>query len=88
MDNRRQHERSSAMVRVDLFHNAFGHISVHARDISDGGMSVDMGNNIPPPPGTIVQVKMRRITGTINEDAVEMQVVHVQGKGVGLKFTN
>ena len=86
MDNRRLHERSSDAVRVDLFHNAFGHVMVTARDVSDGGISVDMGNNVPPPTGTIVQVKMRRLVGAINEEPVEMEVVHVSGKDVGLKF--
>ncbi len=86
MNNRRAHERSAAAVKVDMFHNAFGHISVNAKDVSDGGIYVDMANHIPPPPGTIVKVKMSRMTGAINKDAVDMQVVHVSGKGVGLKF--
>ncbi len=86
MDNRRQHERSTAAVTVDMFHNAFGHISVHARDVSDGGIFVDMANHIPPPPGTIVKVKMKRLMSEINKEAIDMMVVHVNGKGVGLKF--
>jgi len=84
--NRRQHERSSQPVQVEMFHEAFGRIKVTADNISDGGIFVLMEHHVVPPVGTVVKVKMKRFTGAINEEAVDMIVVHRLGRGLGLKF--
>ena len=68
-------------------HASFGSISVRAKDLSDGGISVIMGQHICPPIGTRLHVIIRRHTGVINSEPVLMEVRHVQPGGiVGLKF--
>ena len=70
-----------------LIHPGFGRITVRARDLSDGGISVVMGSHVCPPVGTVVDVIIKRHTGVLNAEPVAMQVRHVQADGVvGLAF--
>lgn len=79
--------RTSSSAVVEMQHPSFGLISVNARDLSDGGISVHMGQHISPPVGTILDVTIKRHTGAINMEPVKMQVMHTQASGaVGLKF--
>ncbi len=86
-NNRRKHLRTATRTMVEMRHPSFGTVNVKAGDLSDGGISVEMGNHIPPPLGTIVSVIIKRHTGAINAEPVEMKVVHVNTKGrAGLMF--
>ncbi len=79
--------RNSSSAVVEMRHASFGSISVRAKDLSDGGISVIMGQHICPPIGTRLHVIIRRHTGVINSEPVLMEVRHVQPGGiVGLKF--
>ena len=86
MQEQRLHSRASSAALVELFHPALGHIEVKARDLSDGGIFVLMGNHIAPPIGTLLRVRIKRFTGAINQEPVAMRVVHHQSGGVGLAF--
>lgn len=87
MIEHRQYLRTPSDALVVITHPGFGSVTVKARDLSDGGLSVDMGHHPRPPVGTVVQVLIKRHTGAINALPVNMQVKHVQLNGiVGLAF--
>lgn len=86
MDNRRYY-RTPSEAQVVLMHPGFGRITVKARDLSDGGISVEMGRRVCPPVGTVLDVIIKRHTGALNTEPVQMQVRHIQVDGiVGLAF--
>jgi hypothetical protein len=86
MEEQRRHSRTTSVALVELAHPALGRMEVKARDLSDGGIFVLMGQHIAPPIGTVLQVRIKRFTGTINQEPVAMRVVHHQSGGVGLAF--
>ena len=86
-DNRRRYMRHQSDASVVMSHQAFGSITVKARDLSDGGICVEMGHHSAPPVGTVVDVVIKRHTGALNSNPVSMIVRHVQPGGiVGLQF--
>lgn len=83
----RAFRRLSSAASVEMSHASFGSITVKAKDLSDGGISVNLGQHILPPIGTKLSVIIRRHSGAINQDPIMMEVRHVQPGGVvGLKF--
>ena len=86
MDERRRYERTSTSIRVEIKHPAFGVIVGQTSDISDGGAQVSFENHPSPPVGTIVDVKFKKLVGTINEEPVAMRVMHSARNNVGLMF--
>ena len=85
-DNRR-YMRTSSDAQVVMSHPGFGSISVKARDVSDGGISVYMGIHVSPPVGTVVDVIIKRHKGALNAEPIRMEVRHIQPGGiVGLSF--
>jgi hypothetical protein len=90
MENRTADQRHFVRVPstalVEMQHPSLGLIEVKARDLSDGGISVLMGNFPPPPMGLVVMVRIKRYTGVINQEPVPMRVVHHQFGCVGLAF--
>jgi hypothetical protein len=86
LEEQRRYTRTASTALVEMQHPTFGTIEVKARDLSEGGIFVLMGNHVPPPTGTVVQVRIKRYTGVINQEPVAMRVVHQQPGGVGLAF--
>lgn len=86
MDDLRRFSRASTTALVELFHPSLGTIEAKARDLSDGGIFVLMGQHSSPPIGTELQVRIKRYTGTLNQEPVRMRVVHHQAGGIGLVF--
>ncbi len=87
VNNRRHYLRTASDAIVEMSHPSIGAMTVRARDLSEGGVSVDMGNQIAPPLGTEVDVIIKRHTGAINNEPVKMRVVHLQNDGsMGLVF--
>ncbi|CAA0117719.1 Uncharacterised protein [BD1-7 clade bacterium] len=84
-DNR-LHRRSGLAANVILRHPGFGELNLKAHDISDGGISVKLGNHIAPPVGTLVDVIIKSHTGPINAEPVKMEVRHASHGIIGLKF--
>ncbi|NRB40979.1 MAG: PilZ domain-containing protein [Pseudomonadales bacterium] len=79
--------RNTSSALVEMRHASFGSMTVRARDLSDGGISVDLRQHIAPPVGTILDVIISRHTGALNVEPVKMEVRHIQSSGlVGLKF--
>lgn len=86
MQEQRRYRRAGSDVLVEISHPSFGTISLKARDLSEGGVFVHLGNHIATPVGTVVKARIKRHTGAINAEPIDMQVVHHQGGGMGLKF--
>lgn len=85
-DEQRRYSRTASSALVEMHHPSLGTIEVKARDLSDGGIFVLMGNHPAPPVGTLLKVRIKRYTGVINREPVPMRVVHQQAGGVGLAF--
>lgn len=88
MDERRRFERKSTSIRVEITHPAFGTIFGHAKDISDGGAQVTIDNHPSPPVGTVVSVRFHKVVGLVNQEPVNMRVMHANRGIVGLMFTS
>ena len=86
MKEQRRYMRKNSEAQVEISHPSLGVVEFKAKDLSDGGVFVFLGNHIALPVGTLVQVRIKRHTGFINEQAVDMQVVHHQNGGMGLMF--
>jgi hypothetical protein len=86
MIEQRKFERSSSAALCEVTHPSFGTIELKVKDLSDGGVFVFMGNHIAPPIGTVVKVRIKRYSGVINDEPVDMRVVHHQAGGLGLMF--
>ena len=78
--------RDTSQALVEISHPSFGILELKARDLSDGGLFVMLGNHIAPSVGTVVKARIKRHTGIINRDSIDMQVVHHQSGGMGLMF--
>lgn len=86
MEEQRRYPRTPSSALVEMQHPSLGLIEVKARDLSDGGIFVLMGNHRAPPVGTVLRVRIKRYTGVINQEPVPMRVVHQQLGGIGLAF--
>ena len=86
MIERRQYERTSATVRVEMSHPGFGTIVGFTKDISEGGAQVHLANQYSPPIGTEVMVRFKKNIGVINQEPVKMRVVHQLRNTLGLMF--
>ncbi|MCV6627010.1 MAG: PilZ domain-containing protein [Cellvibrionaceae bacterium] len=86
VNERRRFERKPTSIRVEISHSAFGTIVGFARDVSDGGASVLIENQSLPPVGTLVQVRFKKLVGSINSEPAQMRVMHQHRNVVGLMF--
>ena len=87
MQNRRQYMRTASDAVVEMVHPTIGAMTVRAKDLSDGGISVDMSNYVIPPLGTEFSVIIKRHTGAINAEPVKMKVMHIESDSlIGLMF--
>jgi hypothetical protein len=86
VDDRRSTERKSTFIRVEIMHPSIGTIIGSTRDISDGGASVKIENHPIPPLGTSVKVKFIKMSGTVNQEPVDMKVMHHMRNTIGLMF--
>lgn len=86
MDERRKYDRKPTSVKVEFHHPSIGTFFGFARDISDGGASVLVENHPIPPKGTVLEVRFKKLAGHINEEPVQMRIVHTHRNVVGLMF--
>lgn len=86
LSEQRRSIRSPVAALVEMRHPALGVIEARARDLSEGGIFVLGGNYVLPPVGTVLQVRIKRYSGVINDQPVAMRVVHHQPHGMGLAF--
>lgn len=85
-ERRGAERKPTPSLRVELFHPSIGLMVGKGKDISDTGLAVVFENSVLPPVGTIVSIKMKRLTGPINEEAIPMKVVRHEKSLVGLMF--
>ncbi|MCG8402932.1 MAG: PilZ domain-containing protein [Firmicutes bacterium] len=86
MQEQRRYMRTNSEALVEISHPSLGVIELKAKDLSDGGVFVFLGNHIAPPVGTVVKARIKRHTGVINAEPVDMQVMHQHSGGMGLMF--
>ncbi|WP_101759978.1 PilZ domain-containing protein [Oceanicoccus sp. KOV_DT_Chl] len=86
MQDQRRYMRANSQAQVEISHPSLGLVEFKAKDLSDGGVFVFLGNHIALPIGTLVKARIKRHTGVINEQPVDMQVVHHHSGGMGLMF--
>ena len=86
MREQRRYMRDSSEALVEVSHPGFGTIELKAKDLSDGGVFVFLGIHAALPIGVVVQARIKRHTGFINQQPVAMQVVHHDSGGMGLMF--
>jgi PilZ domain len=87
IDERRRFERRVTTIRVEIMHPSFGTIIGSTQDISDGGASVKIENHPLPPIGTEVKVRFVKMVGAINQEPVNMKVMHHLRNTIGLMFS-
>ena len=85
-EDQRKFMRVSSAALVEISHPSFGAIELKAKDLSEGGIFVYLGNHLAPPVGTVVKTMIRRHKGGINLEPVDMEIVHHHSGGMGLKF--
>lgn len=83
---RRRTRRRKIAATVLLRHPALGEQKMKMTNMSDGGIFLAVGHNVPPPVGAVIEVLIKPLTGLINERPVMMEVVHRRDDGLGLKF--
>lgn len=83
-EENRQHIRTKLISRVKLTHPDTGTIEVKTHDISDGGIYLLSPAADLPPIGSQVQVQL--IDTPFEAPVLEMKIVRVDPKGIGLKF--
>lgn len=84
MKDNRQHVRTSYSATVKLVHS-IGAMSVNLRDISVGGVFLEMEEHSRFKLGDIVHLQMQ---GMVQEGPIiEAEVVRITEEGLGLRFT-
>ena len=86
MQERRRHPRQQSSAIVELHHPVVGVMKLAARDLSDSGLFAFSGQHLPPPPGTVVDVHIRRQGGTVELEPVPMRIVRRTPDGIALVF--
>lgn len=86
MEDKRRFVRDDCSAMVEISHPHMGIIELKAKDLSDGGVFVFLGQHVAIPIGTLLNVRIKRHTGIINIDPVSMRVVHHNSGGMGLMF--
>ncbi|MGN0920815.1 MAG: PilZ domain-containing protein [Cellvibrio sp.] len=86
MLDRRKFERTTTAIRVEIYHPSFGTYVGTSKDISAGGVQVQLDADVYPPMGAELMVRFKKTVGAINEEAVPMRVVHQFRNTLGLAF--
>ena len=86
MQEQRRYSRSTSAMMVEISHPSLGMIQLKAKDLSEGGAYVYLGNHPVIPVGTELKVRIKRHTGVLNIEPVNMRVVRHQPGGMGLMF--
>ena len=84
MDETREHVRIPLSVPVKVMHADFGEKIFKMRDMSEGGVFLLTGNDLPSPIGTIVKIQVQGML----EDApvLDAEVIRKDKDGTALKY--
>lgn len=82
----RRHVRTNFQCRLKITHPTIGERIVTTRDISDGGVYLELETELIPPLGS----RLRGQVQGLAEEAplLEMEVVRVDASGIGLRFVS
>ncbi len=86
MREKRMHFRKTVVARVRISHSTFGVIHTRTRNISDGGVYLELYN--PPHLPVGAHIKMHMLDSAMPEIAFNMRVVRVDEFGVSLAFVD
>jgi hypothetical protein len=86
MQEQRRFSRSTSAMMMEISHPSLGTFQLKAKDLSEGGAFVFLGNYPVIPVGTELKVRIKRHTGVLNIEPVNMRVVRHQPGGMGLMF--
>tara|TARA_B110000967_G_C18777802_1_gene506527 strand:- start:837 stop:1106 length:270 start_codon:yes stop_codon:yes gene_type:complete len=86
INKNRRYPRVASDAQLEIQHPALGVIALKATNASQGGFFALRGVHTLPPVGTEVRVIIKRHTGTLNSEPVQMRVAHVSAEGIGLEF--
>lgn len=84
MKEDREHPRIPLSVPVKVIHSEFGERVFKMRDMSEGGVFLLTGNDLPLPIGAIVKIQVQ---GMIEDAPVlEAEIIRIEQEGTALKF--
>lgn len=84
--DKRKHIRTQLQCKIKISHATFGDVIVKTMDISDGGVYVALDPEQIPPIGTVVK---GQVQGLMDDAPIlDMEVMRVDAKGIGLRFIN
>ncbi|WP_122492269.1 PilZ domain-containing protein [Pseudomonas viridiflava] len=84
MSNQRQSPRTSLKCRIKISHPSFGELLAQTRDLSDGGVFVKHDELTSLVLGDVVTGQVQDLP--IEAPVLQMEVMRVNGDGVGLRF--
>ena len=85
-NDKREHLRTSLNARVKVVHPSLGEATFATRDISDGGIFIEVDEGYGLQIGDVVQVQVQGLP--IPAPILDMVVVRAVGEGFGLKFVD
>lgn len=83
-EEQRRHDRFPMSARVKLTHPALGSLTMSSRDMSDGGIFLNMGDAPPIPLNSEVEVQALDVP--FEAPVLRMRVVRIEASGIGLAF--
>ena len=84
MNERRMHRRTFINARVRLYHTSFDSINATTRDISDGGVYVNLVERLELSPD--MEIKMVLLDSPQPDIVFTMKVIRVEDGGLALMF--
>lgn len=89
MNEQRLHVRIKLPLLVELSHPSFGTIETTARDISDGGLFVELkSHRLSQGAAAKIRLRSPHVADFQHTPSVDVRVAHVQSEGVGFEFRN
>ena len=86
MKDRRKYPRKKVKLDVVIRHPALGQVIGHIRDMSEGGVFLDVNRSVLFERGQIVGAKIIGDSGIDLAPLLSMEVVRVELSGIALKF--
>ncbi|NNL57790.1 MAG: PilZ domain-containing protein [Pseudomonadales bacterium] len=83
---KRRYPRTPSQALLEVHHPALGVLHLRAINASIGGFFAAKGAYELPPVDTVVEVFIKRHSGTVHQQPARMRVAHISVKGMGLEF--
>jgi hypothetical protein len=86
MQDNRKFERFTLSVEVELTYSGTGKMILNTKDVSTGGVFLQMQGKPIPPLGSELLIKLAGLVGGEEPSTVRVKVVRVTDEGIGLEF--